>query len=101
MALHRRTVHDFIDPVHVHVHTVHCPVCMQFFHNRTRILNHLKYRSRVCCLSLVMQDPRTTKDEAQSLDVACREGKRKLYALGLRGHAATNPVFRLAGPIPV
>ncbi len=72
---------------------------MLYFHNRTRILDHLKYRSRVCRLSLLMQGPLITKDEAQSLDGACREAKRKLYALGLRAHAASNPVFRLTGPI--
>ncbi len=36
-----------------------------------------------------------------SLVVDCREEKLKLYALGLRAHAATNPVFRLTGPIPL
>ena len=101
MALHRRIVRDFVDPIHVHIHTVHCPVCMLYFHNRVRVLNHLKYRSKVCRLSLLLQGPCISKDEAQSLDVDCREEKRKLYALGLRAHAATNPVFRLTGPIPL
>ncbi len=101
MALHRRIVHDFIDPIHVHIHTVHCPACRLYFHNRVRVLNHLEYRSKVCRLSLLLQGPCISKDEAQSLDVDCREGKRKLYALGLRTHAATNPVFRLTGPIPL
>ncbi len=45
MALHMKVVHDVLDPVHKLVNSVFCPVCLLYFHNRVRLLNHLKYRS--------------------------------------------------------
>ena len=45
LALHRKIKHGARDPVDLLVDTVHCPVCMVYFHNRVRVLNHLKYRS--------------------------------------------------------
>ncbi len=48
-----------------------------------------------------MQGPCITKEVAHSLDVACLEEKRVLYALGVRAPAATFLVFRLTGPLPL
>ncbi len=92
MALHRRIKHDYANPIHTHVHTVHCPMCMLYFHNRVRVLNHLKYRSRACRLALLLHGPCISKETALSLDGEFRAEKRRLYALGLRAHAASTPV---------
>ncbi len=39
LALHRKIKHGARDPVDCLINTVHCPVCMVYFHNRVRILN--------------------------------------------------------------
>jgi hypothetical protein len=100
MALHMKVVHDILDPVHMLVDDVFCPVCLLYFHNRVRLLNHLKYRSSVCRLNLVLQGPLLSSERARELDIACRAHRRELYAKGLRAHAALFPVVRLHGPLP-
>ncbi len=101
LALHRKIKHGFRDPVDCLIDTVHCTVCMKYFHNRVRVLNHLKYRSSVCRLNLTFAGPIINAEQAEILDESCREMKRKLYAAGLRAHSATAPCFRLCGPIPL
>ena len=76
-------------------------VCLRFFHNRVRVLNHIKYRSSVCRLNLTLAGPLISEEQAEVLDEGCREQKRILYAKGLRAHSATDPCFRLCGPIPL
>ncbi len=74
---------------------------MLFFHNRVRLLNHLKYRSSVCRLNLIVAGPIISPESADKLDEDCREMRRRLYAVGLRAHAAVEPCFRLCGPLPL
>ncbi len=101
LALHRKIKHGIRDPVDCLIATVHCTVCMKFFHNRVRVLNHIKYRSSVCRLNLTLAGPIINVEQAEILDEECRALKRKLYAAGLRAHSATEPCFRLCGPIPL
>ena len=101
LALHLKIKHNARDPVDFLVNTVHCPVCMIYFHNRIRLLNHLKYRSSVCRLNLTLAGPFIDNSEADVLDENCRELRRELYAAGLRAHCATAPCFRLCGPLPL
>ncbi len=82
------------------VDSVHCPVCMIYFHNRFRVLNHLKYRSSVCRLNFMVAGPLINNSQSDFLDEECRIIRRELYATGLRAHAATAPCFRLCGPLP-
>ncbi len=101
LALHRKIKHGARDPVDCLIDSVHCPVCMVFFHNRVRVLNNLKYRSSVCRLNLSLSGPIINSVQADILDEGCREFKRKLYAAGLRAHTATEPCFILCGPLPL
>ena len=101
LALHRKIKHGIRDPVDCLVDTVFCPVCMKFFHNRVRVLNHIKYRSSVCRLNLTLAGPLISEEQAEVLDEGCREQKRILYAKGLRAHSAAAPCFRLCGPLPL
>ena len=100
MAVHRRVVHSHVDPVDLLVDGVHCPVCMLYFHNRIRLLNHLKYRSSVCRLNLMLAGPLISPERALELDRESRSLRRELYAKGLRAHSALAPVLRLQGPLP-
>ncbi len=99
LNLHRKRVHDFLHPVHMLIDTVFCPVCLLFFHTRVRALNHIKYRSSICRISLEQLGPSISRDAAVALDLEARPSNRKLYSLGLRAHAASDPVFRLSGPL--
>ena len=102
LAVHRKVSHGIRDPVDLLVDTVHCPVCLVYFHNRVRVLNHIKYRSSVCRLNLKVAGPIITAEQADVFDVECRELRRKRYAEGQRAHAAgAEPCFRLCGPIPL
>ena len=71
-----------------------------YFHNRSRLLNHLKYRSHVCRLNVLLGGSLISAEEAREIAVELREGNRALYARGLRPYAATEQVFRLVGPLP-
>ncbi len=102
LALHRKIVHGSRDPVDLLVSSVHCPVCMVFFHNRVRLLNHLKYRSTVCRLNLIVSGPLISVEQADVLDEGCRDLRRRRYAAGLRAHSVcAEPCFRLCGPLPL
>ena len=96
----RLYVLSHVDPVNSLIDTVHCPVCMLHFHNRVRVLNHIKYRSPICKLSLTMKGPALSLQETKELDMSIRPFRREQYAHGLRAHSATEPVFRLCGPLP-
>ena len=64
-------------------------------------MNHLKYRSLVCRLNLRALGPLVLLERSDELDFECRELRRARYAAGFRAHAATTPVFRLQGPLPL
>ena len=100
LALHKKVKHGYRDPVDRLVDTVWCPICMLYFHDRIRLLNHLKYRSKLCQLNLFLSGPLISPERADQLDVDCRELRRSRRAAGLRAHAATAPVIRLQGPLP-
>ena len=101
LALHKKVKHGLRDPVNALVDDVFCPVCLLFFHDRIRLLNHLKYRSLICRMNLLAQGPLISSERADELDVECRVLRRSRYAAGLRAHTTVLPVFRLQGPLPL
>ena len=68
---------------------------MLYFHDRIRLLNCLKYRSRICKLNLLADGPLISPERALQLDLDNRELRRTRFAAGLRAHAAAVPGFRL------
>jgi len=100
LSVHRNRKHGFVDPINCHISGTVCTVCMLDFHTRTRVLNHLKYRSQMCLSNILIQGPCMSMDAARTLDIEEREFKRELYAKGLRAHTALIPVCRMCGPIP-
>ena len=99
--MHRSRKHGYIDPIDSHIDTVHCPVCMLHFDNRIRVLNHIKYRSNICNIALKASGAVLTPEETIELNNSQRALRRTRYAAGLRAHAATVPVFRMPGPLPL
>ena len=81
MGVHRSRVHGVIDEL--------------------RLFNHLRYRSQVCRLNVKLGGPLISAEDAKDIVVGLREANRALFALGLRPYAATEPVFRLTGPLPL
>ena len=75
-------------------------MCLVYFHCRSRVLNHVKYRSIVCRTNLLFQEPILTVADANELSIKDRPANRGLAAKGLRAHSAIDPCFRLPGPIP-
>ncbi len=49
----------------------------------------------------MLAGPIINSESADKLDEGCREMRKRLYAAGLRAHAATEPCFRLCGPLPL
>ena len=100
MAVHRKVSHGIRDPVDLLVDTVHCPVCLVYFHNRVRVLNHIKYRSSVCRLNLKVAGPIITAEQADVFDVECRELREGRGMLRGNAHTllARNLVFASVGP---
>ena len=100
MAVHRNRRHKYTHPLHAYVCFTVCPICLLQFHNRTRLLNHLKYRSSVCLANVLINGPILSEVEARQLDEDERSENRELYSKGLRPHTAIKPVYRMCGPLP-
>ena len=93
LALHRKVKHGARNPVDLLVDSVFCPICLLYFHDRIRLLNHLKYRSTICKLNLLAVGPLISAKRADELDLDSRVLRRSRFAAGLRAHAAVDPVF--------
>ena len=76
-----------------------CQVCMVHFHTRDRLLNHLRYRSKVCKYKMHLRGPVCSAEVALELDLASTKVNTGLYSQGLRNHAATSAAFRIDGPL--
>ncbi len=81
-------------------HVVHCCVCMVNFHSRERLLNHLRYRSEVCKINLVLQRHPMSSDDADKIDEKLRPKHVKMHAKGDRRYYGHLPASRLDGPLP-
>ncbi len=96
MCAHRSRKHRYIDHLHRYIDTFHCIVCMEYFHNRTHLLNHIKFRSPVCRANLGLRyrdDPLISAAEAETYIANEREAKRALYAKGTRAHRPSSQCF--------
>ena len=78
---------------------VHCPVCLKLFWSRERVLNHIRYRSKVCKHNLLLRGPIISEEDALIIDKAEALGHIKLAHSGRKRCAAVEPVLRLHGPL--
>ena len=76
-----------------------CPVCLRQFWTRERVVNHVRYRSRVCKANLLLLGPCLSVEEADALDVSENGANLVLQRKGRRRHHAEQPVSRLQGPL--
>lgn len=100
LSLHMFKVHNQKDPCRLYLPkgTLHCPVCLVFFHSRERVLNHVRYRSQICRSNLVYM-PKMTENEADEIDHELACANRELIHQGKRRHTADRPAIQMAGPI--
>ena len=77
----------------------HCNVCLKQFWTRERLLNHVRYRSKICKHNLQLRGPVCDIETAEALDSADAETNADLYRKGLRRHNVDDPVVQLSGPV--
>ena len=72
-------------------------------HDSLKLMTELfiKYKSNICNIALKASGAVLTPEETIELNNSQRALRRTRYAAGLRAHAATVPVFRLPGPLPL
>ena len=99
LQLHLAKSHGIKSIVRCYVEGVHCPICMVQFASRECVINHVRYRSKVCYENLLIRPPKLTREEADELDKIDLSRHADLQAKGLRRHAATVGCIRLTGPL--
>ena len=78
---------------------VHCPICLKHFWSRERLLNHIRYRSKICKRNLLIRGPIINEVQAIAIDEAEAAGHVKLMHSGRKRCAAIESVVRLHGPL--
>ena len=99
MALHRFRKHGIKNVWRSYVNITHCLVCLKEFGSRERVINHVRFKSKVCQNQLYLRGPLLSEDEASNLDQADATLNVKLYSKGQRRHHVSSPVVRLPGPL--
>ena len=77
----------------------HCLVCMKMFWSRERVVNHIRYRSKVCRTQMLTNPPPYTPEQADDFDLEEAKSNRELSHRGSRRHKAVKPCVQLIGPI--
>ena len=100
LSLHMFKKHDVknVWRRYVYAHT-HCPICMRNFWSRERLINHIRYRSRICRHNIILRGFKCSEEEACVIDSQQYDIHIQLQKAGKRRHAAIEPVVRLAGPL--
>ena len=89
LALHKFKAHGVKNPIRQYVDGVHCPVRLKLFWSRERVINHLRYRSKVCLWV----------DESNLLDEQEHGANVQLSRRGQRSHCANIPAVQMLGPL--
>ena len=66
---------------------------------RERVVNHIRYRSKVCRNHHFLNPPPYTIEQANDFDNAVAEANRDLHHKGSRRHKAVLPRVKLQGPL--
>ena len=98
-SLHLFKAHGVKNQMRQYVEGTFCPVCLRQFWTRERVVNHIRYRSQVCKVNLLLAGPCLSVDEADNLDVVEYGANLNLQKKGRRRHHADLPVIRLQGPL--
>ena len=99
LAVHRFKVHGAKSIERQYLHGTQCPICLVEFWTRERVVNHVRYRSKVCRENLLVRPPELTPLQADHLDELEQESVRKMQSCGNRRHKADQPCAQAAGPL--
>ena len=69
-AVHAHREHGQLRSIRLRVPSTVCPCCMQEFHHRERLLNHLADKSERCRAMVVATQPELPPDLVRALDQA-------------------------------
>ena len=69
------------------------------FWSRERVVNHVRYRSKICRDQLGLSLPPYTQEQADEFDHSVAQGNRELHHKGGRRHKAGLPCVQLHGPL--
>jgi len=98
--LHLFKKHGIRNPIRLYINNhTHCSVCLKLFWTRARLLNHLKFRSKVCKFNLYMRGTIVDEETALAQDGESAAHNSSLYSRGRRNHFASDPVLQLHGPV--
>ena len=98
-CLHAFKAHGIKNVLSQYLDTTFCTVCLRQFTTREGVLNHAKYRSKVCRHNLFLRGPILTVEQAGILDNECKNSNIELYKKSRRRHHVTVPAFRMQGPL--
>lgn len=99
VATHAFKAHGTKNAARSYVDTTHCPMCMQDFSTRGRVIRHLEDKSQRCLSALLISSVALSKEAQDAQEAESRSCIRGLSAQGLRPSHARKPVFRLVGPL--
>ena len=91
--------HGTKNPIRLLFEGQHCPICMGFFHTRTRVYNHILRRSPICRNTLILHGNVISQERSDQLDLEERPLHTQLSNSGMRYHTAVDRAFRIPGPI--
>ena len=99
LATHAFTVHGVCRKMRAFTDTDHCPVCMQWFGTRTRVIVHWEEKSPRCRRVVLERFRQLPEDTVAVLDERGAEEARTLGRIGRRRYHADTRATRLAGPL--
>ena len=81
------------------IDTLHCPVCMQYFHTRERVICQIEEKSERCKAVVLHTFPPLPQHVVAKMDADDAVEARHLFNKGRRRHHAGAVMSRLQGPL--
>ena len=97
--LHKFKAHGWLHPAHYLVDDVYCPCCLKYLHTRSRVLEHLRYKSPTCFHNLTLRGNLISHDVALDFCTATAPVETLNRRAGRRRAHAAKPVCRAQRPL--
>jgi hypothetical protein len=99
LSLHCFRAHGICRHMREYVDTDYCPVCLQFFQSRIKVINHLEEKSRRCLAVITACFRPLPKEISCAHDADDAATARALVRGGRRRHFSETPSSRMSGPL--
>ena len=100
LALHSFKMHSYSRRTRAFIDTEYCPVCLQHFGSRIKVINHLEEKSMRCRAVVLTCFPKLPLSVVERLDMEDAGIARNFAEQGRRRHHHDTFVERLSGPMP-